>query len=105
MARGGPLGLAGVAVFRSPEQARLRWDERAVHSLWTSADARAVLGPLPATGIDSLLHALGSGPAECESASGPGALDKGELLLLPDRKPAQRFRIEGSSTEGAPVRS
>ncbi|MEY9839072.1 hypothetical protein ABH941_004331 [Streptacidiphilus sp. EB103A] len=105
MARGGPLGLAGVAVFRSPEQARLRWDERAVHSLWTSADARAVLGPLPAPGIDSLLHALGSGPAECESASAPGALDKGELLLLADRKPAQRFRIEGSSTEGAPVRS
>ncbi|WP_052433315.1 type IV secretory system conjugative DNA transfer family protein [Streptacidiphilus carbonis] len=105
MARGGPLGLAGVAVFRSPEQARLRWDERAVHSLWTSADARALLGPLPGSGIDGLLRALGSGSAECESAAAGGALDKCELVLLADRKAAQRFRIEGSSAEGAPVRS
>lgn len=100
LARGGPLGLGGVAVLRSPEQARSRWDERAVHSLWTNADARAVLGPLDDTGLESLLGTFRTAAAEVESAVGPaaasayplpGGLGESELLLLADRRPARRF--------------
>jgi hypothetical protein len=90
MARGGPLGLRAVALLRSPEQARARWGDRAVHSLWTSADHRAVLGPLAPAPLGALLAAVGS-----LGDSPQGGLDRDELLLLPGRGTGgpQRFRI------------
>ncbi|MHA6761037.1 type IV secretory system conjugative DNA transfer family protein [Streptacidiphilus sp. PAMC 29251] len=100
MARGEPLGLGGVAVFRSPEQVRSRWDERAVHSLWTKADARAVVGPLGATALEAMLGALQTAPPELEGALGPGALGDGELLLLAARHPAQRFGVGAGAGAG-----
>ena len=113
VARGGPLGLCGVAVFRSPEQARSRWDERAVHSLWTNADARAVAGPLDGAALAALLDTLRTAPAEAAGAVAGGALTEGELLLLAARRPAQRFLTGGAeqsaggraSTTNAPVPS
>ncbi|MBF9072324.1 TraM recognition domain-containing protein [Streptacidiphilus fuscans] len=103
MARGGPMGLHALAVLRSPEQARARWGERAVHSLWTNSDNRAVLGPLEPQALTALLVGLnyslpGGGPARPESI-GPESIRLGrdELLLLPGRRPdgatPQRFRI------------
>ena len=82
MARGGPLGLNTIAVLRSPEQARARWGDRAVHSLWTSADARAVLGPT--TG-----PVLGPTP----DADPAEDLADDELLLLRPRHPAERHLL------------
>ncbi|MFC1409534.1 TraM recognition domain-containing protein [Streptacidiphilus sp. N1-12] len=101
LARGGPLGLGGVAVLRSPEQARSRWGERAVHSLWTKADARAVLGPLGSTALEALLGALQTAAPEAEAAVAGGALSAGELLLLAARRPAQRYS-PGGTPLGAP---
>ena len=85
MARGGPLGLDTVAVLRSPEQARARWGDRAVHSLWTSADARAVLGPT--TG--PALAPLGTDQVTDDAPE----LAAGELLLLRPRHPAERITL------------
>lgn len=95
MARGGPLGLTGVAVLRSPEQARSRWDARAVHSLWTNSDARAVVGPIAGPELTGMLTALDTAPPEVGAASagrGGGALAGDEIVLLTSRVPAQRFR-------------
>ncbi|MFC1420171.1 TraM recognition domain-containing protein [Streptacidiphilus cavernicola] len=91
VARGGPLGLGGVAVLRSAEQARSRWDERSVHSLWTNADARAVAGPLGGPELAALLDSLQTAPPETAAALADGALAEGEVLLLAARRPAQRF--------------
>ena len=93
VARGGPLGLGGVAVLRSAEQARSRWDERAVHSLWTNADARAVAGALSSAELEALLGTLQTAPAEIADALAGGALPAGDLLLLAARRPAQRFAV------------
>ncbi|WP_370092466.1 TraM recognition domain-containing protein [Streptacidiphilus sp. MAP12-20] len=91
MSRGGPLGLRALTLLRSPEQARARWGERAVHSLWTSADHRAVLGPLAPEPLGALLAAVGS-----LDVSAQVGLDRNELLLLPGHGrmlAPQRFRI------------
>jgi len=91
MARGGPLGLDTVAVLRSTEQARARWGDRAVHTLWTSADAQAVLGP-----SDS--------PLPNAPADEPGTrLAAGELLLLRPRHPAERVRIGSAASSSEPT--
>ncbi|MBC3843530.1 TraM recognition domain-containing protein [Streptacidiphilus sp. 4-A2] len=96
MGRGGPLGLDTVAVLRSPEQARARWGERAVHSLWTSADARILLGPaggpLPGSGTEP-----SADPVETVS------LGADELLLLRPRHPAEHVVLPASGTSGAPL--
>ena len=86
IARGGPLGLNTVAVLRSPEQARARWGDRAVHSLWTNADARAVLGP-----------ANGAEPPEAPAAAD---LAVDELLLLRSRHPAERVQLPPQHASG-----
>ena len=86
MARGGPLGLNTVAVLRSPEQARARWGDRAIHSLWTNADARAVLGP-----------ANGAAPPEAPAAADLAA---DELLLLHGRHPAERVLLPPPMASG-----
>ncbi|WP_152629295.1 TraM recognition domain-containing protein [Streptacidiphilus jiangxiensis] len=91
MADGSAQGLRALALLRSPEQARARWGERAVHSLWTSADHRAVLGPLSPAPLAALLASVGA----AEYAPQPG-LAEDELLLLPGRQlttTPQRFRI------------
>ena len=49
MARGGPLGLNVLTVLRSPEQARARWGERALHSLWDKLRRRRRPRPRPRT--------------------------------------------------------
>ena len=95
MARGGPLGLDTVAVLRSPEQARARWGDSAVHSLWTSADARAVLGPADGT----LPDASPDDPAM--GAETP--LSAGELLLLRPRHPAERVTLASAAASGKPT--
>lgn len=109
MGRGGPRGLDAVAVLRSPEQAVDRWGDHAVHSLWTAADHRALLGPLAGPETTTLLAALRPAPARPGAAS-PGAGGTGtnsaepaaregtglradELLLVPSRGPGQLFRI------------
>lgn len=91
MADGGARGLRAVALLRSPEQARARWGERSVHSLWTNADRRAVLGPLAPAPLAALLAALGA----AEHSTQPG-LEPDELLVLAGRHQTatpQRFRI------------
>ncbi|MEZ0094557.1 TraM recognition domain-containing protein [Streptacidiphilus sp. EB129] len=120
MARGGPLGLDAIAVLRSPEQVRFRWGDRAVHSLWTNADARALLGPVPAAEVAGLLGALqssppaghgsgdGHGPATADgagTAAGHTALSSEDLLLLAGRNAAQRFRIVSPPTTDPAVGS
>ncbi len=92
MARGGPLGLNVLTVLRSPEQARARWGERALHSLWTNSDAGVVLGP--AHGPIALPG--GSTGAPAGRVPGPEAeagLAPDELLLLLPRQPAERFQF------------
>ncbi|RAG84599.1 hypothetical protein DN069_16265 [Streptacidiphilus pinicola] len=91
MADGGAHGLRAVALLRSPEQARARWGERSVHSLWTNADHRAILGPLAPTPLAALLASLGA--AEHSVQAG---LEPDELLVLAGRQHTampQRFRI------------
>ncbi|MEY9876104.1 hypothetical protein ABH931_005611 [Streptacidiphilus sp. MAP12-33] len=92
MADGTAQGLRALTLLRSPEQARARWGERAVHSLWTTADHRAVLGPLSPAPLAALLASVGA----AEYAPQPG-LGEHDMLLLPGRHhPAelpQRFRI------------
>ncbi|MEY9938818.1 TraM recognition domain-containing protein [Streptacidiphilus sp. MAP5-3] len=97
MARGGPMGLHALTVLRSPEQARARWGERAVHSLWTNSDNRAVLGPLEPQALTALLAGLNHVLPEAGSAPASIGLGRDELLLLPGRRAdgamPQRFRI------------
>jgi hypothetical protein len=91
MAHGGAQGLRAVTLLRSPEQARARWGERAVHSLWTNADHCAVLGPLSPAPLTALLASLGVAEHSVQQALGPD-----ELLVLAGRHratPPQRFRI------------
>jgi hypothetical protein len=91
MADGGDRGLRAVALLRSPEQARARWGERAVHSLWTNADHRAVLGPLASAPLAALLASVGATEHTVQPGLGPK-----ELLVLAGRHrtaPPQRFRI------------
>jgi len=95
MARGGPMGLDTVAVLRSPEQARARWGDRAVHSLWTSADARAVLGP-----ADGPLPDAPETETEYAETTGPAA---GELLLLRPRHPAERIVLPPANASSEPT--
>ncbi len=92
MARGGPLGLNVLTVLRSPEQARARWGERALHSLWTNSDAGAVLGPARGP------IALPGGSTGTPTGRTPGpeteaGLAPDELLLLLPRHPAERFQL------------
>ncbi|QMU73160.1 TraM recognition domain-containing protein [Streptacidiphilus sp. P02-A3a] len=95
MSRGGPLGLDTVAVLRSPEQARARWGDRAVHSLWTSADARIVLGPSDGP--------LPEGPATDQEPAENADLDVGELLLLRHRHPAERVTLPPTAASSTPT--
>ncbi|WP_052434912.1 TraM recognition domain-containing protein [Streptacidiphilus melanogenes] len=91
MTDGATHGLRAVTLLRSPEQARARWGERAVHSLWTNADHCAVLGPLSPAPLAALLASLGAAEHSAQQALGPD-----ELLVLAGRQrtaPPQRFRI------------
>jgi hypothetical protein len=91
MTDGGARGLRAVTLLRSPEQARARWGERSVHSLWTNADHRAVLGPLSPAPLAALLASLGAAEHSVQQGLGPD-----ELLVLAGRHrtaPPQRFRI------------
>ena len=98
MARGGPLGLNVLTVLRSPEQARARWGERALHSLWTNSDAGAVLGPArgPVALPGGSTGSSGTPGTPSGQAPGPEAeagLAQDELLLLRPRHPAERFQL------------
>ena len=95
MSRGGPLGLDTVAVLRSPEQARARWGDRAVHSLWTSADARIVLGPADVP--------LPEGPASDQELAETAELAADELLLLRHRYPAERVALPPTTASSEPT--
>ncbi|WP_052440596.1 TraM recognition domain-containing protein [Streptacidiphilus anmyonensis] len=91
MTDGATRGLRAVTLLRSPEQARARWGERAVHSLWTNADHCALLGPLSPAPLAALLASLGAAEHSGQQALGPD-----ELLVLAGRHrtaPPQRFRI------------
>ncbi|WP_052443177.1 TraM recognition domain-containing protein [Streptacidiphilus neutrinimicus] len=91
MADGATHGLRAVTLLRSPEQARARWGERAVHSLWTNADHGAALGPLSPAPLAALLASLGAAEHGVQQGLGPD-----ELLVLAGRHrtaPPQRFRI------------
>ncbi|MFF4651876.1 type IV secretory system conjugative DNA transfer family protein [Streptomyces sp. NPDC001380] len=82
VARGGAQGVPVLAVLRSPEQARARWDGRSVHRLWTEAATRTVLGPADGASVGALLAATagpeagGPGPAAARGAA------EGEAVVL-----------------------
>ena len=95
MARGGPLGLDTVAVLRSPEQARARWGDRAIHSLWTSADARIVLGPADIP--------LPGSPATEQEPTQTADLATDELLLLRPRHAPERIALPPTAASSEPT--
>jgi TraM recognition site of TraD and TraG len=103
MARGGPLGLDTVAVLRSAEQARARWGDRAVHSLWTSADARALLGPADGSLPDAPDAPPAVGPDGAPQPADTAALATGELLLLRSRHPAERVALGSAAASCEPT--
>ncbi|WP_265737654.1 type IV secretory system conjugative DNA transfer family protein [Peterkaempfera bronchialis] len=82
MVRGGAQGVPTVAVLRSPEQARARWDDRSVHRLWTEAATRTVLGPSDAASVRALLAATAGGGRAHPDGGSPGPAADGEGIVL-----------------------
>lgn len=84
VARGGAQGVPTVAVLRSPEQARARWDDRSVHRLWTAAGSRTVLGPAAPASVQALLAATAG--SEASAGEGlpavPRPTGEGEAVVL-----------------------